>query len=133
MRFGVYPVAAVLFTVAYAMASLAFGWWATFIVGGVWASIVRASDRPARFAAAGATVGFVGLLVFTGADGPVGQLARVFGTVLPFPMVLLYIPALIAGGALAAGGALLVSIIRAREHWGGRNRRRLVAEESAGA
>ena len=133
MRFGVYPVAAVLFTVAYAMASLAFGWWATFVVGGVWASIVRASDRPARFAAAGAAVGVVGLLVFTGADGPVGQLAGVFGTVLPLPMVWLYIPALMAGGALAAGGAPLVAAIRAREDWGGQDRLRLVAEESTGA
>ena len=130
MRFGVYPAAAVLFTVAYAMASLAFGWWAVFVVGAVWASIVRASDRPARLAAVGATVGFVGLLAFTGADGPVGQLAGVFGTVLPLPMMLLYILAVIAGGALSAGGALLVGVIRAREEWGGKDRRRFVAEES---
>ncbi len=132
MRFGVYPAAAVLFTVAYAMASLAFGWGAVFVVGAVWASIVRASDRPARLAAVGATVGFVGLLAFTGADGPVGQLAGVFGTVLPLPLKLLYIPTLMAGGALAAGGALLVSAIRAREDWGGEDRRKFVSEESIG-
>ena len=130
MRFGVYPVAAVLFTVAYAMASLAFGWWAVFVVGPVWASIVRASDRPARLAAAGATVGFVGLLALTGADGPVGQLAGVFGTVLPLPMTLLYIPAVIAGGALSAGGALLVRALQAREDWDGEDRRTSVAEGS---
>ncbi len=130
MRFGVYPVAAVLFTVAYAMASLAFGWWSVFVVGAVWASIVRASDRPARLAAAGATVGFVGLLALTGADGPVGQLAGVFGTVLPLPMTLLYIPAVIAGGALSAGGALLVRALQARQDWDGVDRRTSVAEGS---
>ncbi len=112
------------------MASLAFGWWSVFVVGAVWASIVRASDRPARFAAAAATVGFVGLFALTGADGPVGQLAGVFGTVLPLPMTLLYIPAVIAGGALSAGGALLVHAMRAREDWGGDDRRKSVAEES---
>ncbi len=133
MRFGVYPAAAVLFTVAYAMASLAFGWWAVFVVGAVWASIVRASDRPALVAAAGATVGFVGLLAFTGADGPVGQLAGVFGTVLPLPMTLLYIPAVIAGGALSAGGALLVRAMRTPEDWGGEDRRTSVAQGSSEA
>ncbi len=130
MRFGPYPVAVVLFTVAYAMASLAFGWWAVFVVGAVWASIVRASDRPTLVAAAGATVGFVGLLALTGADGPVGQLAGVFGTVLPLPMTLLYMPAVIAGGALSAGGTLLVRALRAWGDWWGEDRRKSVAEES---
>ncbi len=130
MRFVLYPVAVVLFTVAYAMASLAFGWGAVFVVGAVWASIVRASDRPARLAAAGATLGFVGLLALTGAEGPVGQLAGVFGTVLPFPNTLLYIAAVIAGGALSAGGALLVRAMRAWGDWWGEDRRKSVAEES---
>ncbi len=115
------------------MASLAFGWWSVFVVGAVWASIVRASDRPARFAAAGAAVGFVGLLAFTGADGPVGQLAGVFGTVLPLPMTLLYIPAVIGGGALSAGGALLVRAMRAPEDWRGEDRRTSVAGGSSEA
>ena len=133
MRFVLYPVAVVLFTVAYAMASLAFGWGAVFVVGAVWASIVRASDRPARLAAAGATLGFVGLLALTGAEGPVGQLAGVFGTVLPFPNTLLYIVAVIAGGALSAGGALLVRAMRAWEEWGGEDRRTSVAEQTSEA
>ncbi len=133
MRFVLYPVAVVLFTVAYGMASLAFGWGAVFVVGAVWASIVRASDRPALFAAAGATVGFVGLLALTGADGPVGQLAGVFGTVLPFPNTLLYIAAVIAGGALSAGGALLVRAMRAWEVWGGEDRRTSVAQQTSEA
>ena len=72
-----YPVAVVLLTVAHAMASLAFGWWTVFVVGGVWASIVRASDRPVRLAAAGATVGCAGLLAATGADGPVANAFQV--------------------------------------------------------
>ncbi|MEE8155416.1 MAG: hypothetical protein V3T53_10740 [Phycisphaerales bacterium] len=133
MRFVLYPVAVVLFTVAYAMASLAFGWGAVFVVGAVWASIVRASDRPARLAAAGATLGFVGLLALTGAEGPVGQLAGVFGTVLPFPNTLLYIAAVIAGGALSAGGALLVRAMRAWEEWGGEDRRTSVAQQTSEA
>ncbi len=133
MRFGKYAVAVVLFTVAYALASLAFGWWTGFVVGAVWASIVRASDRPARVAAAGATIGFVGLLALTGADGPVGRLAGVFGTVLPLPTTVLYIPAVIAAGALSAGGVLLIRAMRAWEDSGGEDRRTSVAEQSSGA
>ncbi len=133
MRFGRYAVAVVLFTVAYAMASLAFGWWTVFVVGAVWASIVRASDRPALVAAAAAAIGFVGLLSLTGADGPVGQLAGVFGTVLPLPTTVLYVPAVIAAGALSAGGALLIRAMRAWEDSGGKDRRTSVTEQSSEA
>ncbi len=130
MSFGRSPVAVGLFTVVYAMATLAFGWWVVFVVGAVWASIVRASDRPARVAAAGATIGFIGLLALTGADGPVGRLAGVFETVLPLPTTVLYIPAVIAAGALSAGGVLLIRAMRAWEDSGGEDRRTSVAEGS---
>ncbi len=129
MRAPVHLIAVILFTIVFAMATLAFGWWVVFVVGGVWATIVRASDRPVRFAAAGATIGLFGAWVFTGVDGPAGQLAGLFGVVLP-PMVVLYVLALIAAGALSAGGALLVSVIRAREEWMGADRRKPVAQES---
>ncbi len=130
MRAPVHLIDVILFTIVFAMATLAFGWWVVFVVGGVWATIVRASDRPVRFAAAGATIGLFGAWVFTGVDGPAGQLAGLFGVVLPLPMVVLYVLALIAAGALSAGGALLVSVIRAREEWMGADRRKPVAQES---
>jgi hypothetical protein len=54
----------------------------------------------------------------------VGQLAGLFGLVLPLPMVVLYVPTLVVGGALASGGALLVTAVQSREEWTGEDRRR---------
>jgi hypothetical protein len=118
------PIAILVLTVAFAMATLAFGWWVVFVVGAVWAAIVRKSDQPIRVTAGAATAGWVGLLVFTGSAGPVGQLAGLFGLVLPLPMAVLYVPTLVAGGAIASGGALLVSAVQSREEWTGEDRRR---------
>ena len=124
MRSPVHPLAVLGLTVAFAMATLAFGWWVAFVVGAVWATIVRKSDQPIRVASGAASGAWLILLLFTGSAGPVGQLAGLFGIVLPLPMVVLYIPALVTGGALAAGGGLLMTAVQSREKWTGEDRRR---------
>jgi len=106
------------------MATLALGWWVAFVVGAVWATIVRKSDLPIRVASGAATGGWVILLLITGSEGPVGELAGLFGLVLPLPAVVLYVPALVTGGALAAGGALLMTTVQSRQEWTGEDRRR---------
>ncbi len=124
MRSPLHPLAILVLTIAFAMATLALGWWVAFVVGAVWAAIVRKSDQPLRVAASAATGAWIVLLPFTGPDGPAGQLAGLFGLVLPLPTVVLYVPALVAGGALAAGGVLLTTAVQSRKQWTGEDRRR---------
>ena len=124
MRFPVHVAAISVLTVVFVLATLAFGWWIVFVVGTVWAAIVRRTDRPQRAAAGAATAAWIGVLLLTGSGGPVGQLADLFGEVLPLPRILLYIPTLATAGALAIGGTLLVGVLRSGEEWTGEDRRK---------
>ncbi len=130
MRFRVHAAAISVLTVVFALATLAFGWWIVFVVGMVWAAVVRRTDRPRRAAAGAATTAWIGVLLLTGSGGPVGQLADLFGGVLPLPRILLYIPTLATAGALAMGGALLVGVLRSGEEWTGEERRKPGVQES---
>ena len=130
MRFPVHVAAISVLTVVFALATLAFGWWIVFVVGTVWAAIVRRTDRPQRAATGAATAAWIGVLLLTGSGGPVGQLADLFGVVLPLPRILLYIPTLATAGALAMGGTLLVGVLRSGEEWTGEERRKPRAQES---
>ncbi len=130
MRSPVHAAAISVLTVVFALATLAFGWWIVFVVGTVWAAIVRRTDRPQRAAAAAATAAWIAVLLLTGSGGPVGQLADLFGVVLPLPRMLLYIPTLATAGALAMGGTLLVGVLRSGEEWTGEERRKPRAQES---
>ncbi len=130
MRFRVHAAAISVLTVVFALATLAFGWWIVFVVGMVWAAVVRRTDRPRRAAAGAATTAWIGVLLLTGSGGPVGQLADLFGGVLPLPRILLYIPSLATAGALAMGGALLVGVLRSGEEWTGEERRKPGVQES---
>ncbi len=124
MRFPVQAAAISALTVVFGLATLAFGWWVVFVVGTVWAAVVRRTDRPLRAAAGAAIAAWIGVLLLTGSGGPVGQLAELFGVVLPLPRILLYIPTLATAGALAMGGALLVGVLRAGDEWTGKERRK---------
>ena len=124
MRFPVQAAAISALTVVFALATLAFGWWVVFVVGTVWAAVVRRTDRPLRAAAGAAVAAWIGVLLLTGSGGPVGQLAGLFGVVLPLPRILLYIPTLATAAALAMGGALLVGVLRVGEEWTGKERRK---------
>ncbi len=124
MRFPVQAAAISALTVVFGLATLAFGWWVVFVVGTVWAAVVRRTDRPLRAAAGAAIAAWIGVLLLTGSGGPVGQLAELFGVVLPLPRILLYIPTFATAGALAMGGALLVGVLRVGDEWTGKERRK---------
>ncbi len=66
MRFRVQAAAISVLTVVFALATLAFGWWIVFVVGTVWAAIVRRADRPQGAAAGAATAEWIGVLLLTG-------------------------------------------------------------------
>ena len=121
MRFWVHAAAISVLTVVFALATLAFGWWIVFFVGTVWAAVGAA---PAAW---------IGVLLLTGSAGPVGQLADLFGVVLPLPRILLYVPTLATAGALAMGGALLMGVLRSGGEWTGEERRKPAVEEIGGA
>ena len=133
MRFWVHAAAISVLTVVFALATLAFGWWIVFVVGTVWAAVVRRTDRPLRAVAGAAVAAWIGVLLLTGSVGPVGQLADLFGVVLPLPSMLLYVPALATAGALAMGGVLLVGVLRSGEEWTGEERRKPAVEGSGSA
>ncbi len=130
MRFPGRAAAISVLTVVLALATLAFGWWIVFVVGTVWAAVVRRTDHPMRAVAGAAPAAWIGVLLLTGSGGPVGQLADLFGAVLPLPRILLYIPTLATAGALAMGGALLVGLLRSGEEWTGEERRKPRAQEA---
>lgn len=133
MRFWVHAAAISVLTVVFALATLAFGWWIVFVVGMIWAAVVRRTDRPLRAVVGAAPAAWIGVLLLTGSGGPVGQLADLFGVVLPLPRILLYVPTLATAGALAMGGALLMGVLRSRGEWTGEERRKTGVEESGGA
>ena len=132
MRFPVHAAAISVLTVVFALATLAFGWWIVFVVGTIWAAVVRRTDRPLRAAVGAAPAAWIGVLLLTGSGGPVGQLADLFGVVLPLPRILLYVPTLATAGALAMGGALLMQVLRSGKEWTGEERRKPGVEESGG-
>ena len=129
MRFWVHAAAISVLTVVFALATLAFGWWIVFVVGMIWAAVVRRTDRPLRAVVGAAPAAWIGVLLLTGSAGPVGQLAGLFGVVLPLPRILLYVPTLATAGALAMGGALLMGVLRSGEEWIGEERRKQGVEE----
>ena len=133
MRFWVHAAAISVLTVVFALATLAFGWWIVFVVGMIWAAVVRRTDRPLRAVVGAAPAAWIGVLLLTGSGGPVGQLADLFGVVLPLPRILLYVPTLATAGALAMGGALLMGVLRSGEEWTGEERRKPVVEEIGSA
>ena len=133
MRLPVHAAAILVLTVVFAVATLAFGWWIVFVVGTVWAAVVRRTDRPLRAAAGAAVAAWIGVLLLTGSGGPMGQLADLFGVVLPLPKMLLYVPTLATAGALAMGGALLMRVLRSRGEWMGEERRKPGVEQSGDA
>ena len=133
MRFWVHAAAISVLTVVFALATLAFGWWIVFVVGTVWAAVVRRTDRPLRAVVGAAPAAWIGVLLLTGSGGPVGQLADLFGVVLPLPRILLYVPTLATAGALAMGGALLMGVLRSGEKWTGEERRKPGVEEIGSA
>lgn len=123
MRATVNPVSVMVLAALFGMSALAFGWWIFPVVGMVWGSIIRQSDHPVSSATLSAGVGAIGLVLWTGAYGPVADLARLVGGVVPFPMPVLYVVAILACALLGGTGGMLVSVLSVGHQWDGQDRR----------
>jgi len=97
-----------LLAFAFALATAAFGWWTVPLLGVAWPLIAGpAASRAAATAALAAALGWLLLLVWAAAQGPVGLLDAKVGGAMDMPgVVLVFVtlafPALVAGtGAVA--------------------------------
>lgn len=98
-----------LLAFAFALATAAFGWWTVPLLGVAWPMIAGpAASRAAATAALAAALGWLLLLVWAAAQGPVGPVASKVGGAMGMPGIMLVLvtlafPALLAGtGAVAA-------------------------------
>ena len=134
MRSTVNPVSVTTLAAVFGMSALAFGLWILPVVGMAWGAIIRQSDHPVRSASLAAGIGAIGLLGWTGVHGPVADLARLVGGVLPFPMPPLYVVAIMAAALLGGTGGVVVAVLRAGQQWDGQDRRSgsLAAASTAG-
>ena len=90
----------VLLSLAFALATRALGWWAVPIVGFAWTVLSGGALRAPWESMLAALLGWSGILVYTAATGPLGELTRrtalLFGT----------IPAALVGATVLYGGLL---------------------------
>jgi hypothetical protein len=105
-------VRVVILLVAFALATIAVGWWAVPVLGGVWGLVATRSTLPALTAAAAAGLSWAALLGWAAFRGPLLGLADKVGAIVGVPAwglvaVAVAFPALLAGSA-----AMLVSALR---------------------
>jgi len=75
----------VLLSLAFAAATLVFGWWSTPLLGLAWGFLGRGTSRPALAAGLAASTGWVLLLGWSAALGPVPLLAGKLGAIAGMP------------------------------------------------
>ncbi|MDH3570340.1 MAG: hypothetical protein OER89_09140 [Gemmatimonadota bacterium] len=97
-----------LLAVAFATATLAFGWWSVAGVGIFWGLVAGPGRHAGRTAALAASLGWLVLLVVTALQGPVLRVADRVGGVLgvPWPVVVgitLLFPAVLGGVGAGVG------------------------------
>lgn len=103
--------------------TVAFGWWAVPLLGAIWGTIVRVTDRPALVAAGAGALGWIVLLAWTTSQGPVAQVATVIGGAVGLPGALLYVVAILFAAVLAGAAAGVVTAVRSRTVYEGEERR----------
>jgi hypothetical protein len=103
--------------------TVAFGWWAVPMLGAIWGTIVRVTDRPAFIAAGAAALGWILLLAWTTSQGPVAQVATMIGGAVGLPGALLYVVAILFAAVLAGAAAGVVTAVRGRTAYAGEERR----------
>lgn len=97
----------VLLASAFAIATVAVGWWAVPIVAAVYAAITTAQRSSALLSGLAAMVGWGALLGVTAARGPVGTLATELGGVLSLKPVGVYAVTIAFPGLLAVSAAVV--------------------------
>jgi hypothetical protein len=110
-----------ILALAFALATLALGWWGVPIVGGIWGFLGRTHQRPAGTAAIAAAAGWGGLLLWAAAEGPVARLAAKLGATMLLPGAALMIVTLLFAALLAWSAAAVVGgVARRGTHRGAR-------------
>jgi len=99
---------------AFAAATWVFGWWSVCAVAAVWPWIAPNRERSTLEATAGALVGWSGLLLWTAAVGPLGELLRRAGGIFGAPGWALVAGTLVYGVALAWSAAILSAAVARR-------------------
>ena len=97
-----------MLALAFALATVALGWWGVPIVGAVWGAIGRGRRRPAVTAAVAALLGWAGLLLWSAARGPLLSLAAKLGATLMLPGAGLVVVTLLFATLLAWSAAAVV-------------------------
>jgi hypothetical protein len=102
-----------LLALAFALATIALGWWAVPLVAAAWA-LVRRGEPASASAAAGAAIGWAALLAWIALRGPLVPLASQLGGVMGIPAVVLPAVTLFYPAVLAWSAAYLTSVAVAR-------------------
>lgn len=105
-------VRVVILALAFALATLAVGWWAVPIIGGLWGLIAVKDTWPVATAAAAAGLSWAALLTWAAVGGPVLDVGNKVGATIGLPgwgmfAITLMFPMILAGSA-----AMLVSSLR---------------------
>lgn len=97
----------VLLAVAMALATARLGWWTVPVVAAAWGLTAGARDRPALVATFAAGLGWMVLLIWTAAAGPVGVLAHKAAASFGVHPLVLYALTVLFPMALAWGAAVV--------------------------
>jgi hypothetical protein len=99
---------------AFALVTRAAGWWAVPLTAAVWTVIYRGPSGAPWKTGMAAVIGWGGILLWTAATAPLGELARRFAGVVGVPAAGLIVLTLVFGGALAWSAAELTGALQPR-------------------
>ena len=102
----------VMLSAAFALGTMAVGWWAVPVIGGAWGFAAAPDKKPARVAAASALIGWTVLYAFTATQGPALAVAAAVGTIMQLGTAGFFALLLLFPVALAASAAGVTSAIR---------------------
>lgn len=113
-----------LLAIAFALATILFGWWGVPLVAVIWGLVAHATPGPGATSAAAAAVAWAALLGWTALSGDVAALAGILGGIMQAPGAALVALTILFPAAVAWAGARMASgsmtLLRARSHPGGR-------------
>ena len=98
---------------AFGLATWTAGWWSVCVVAAAWPWIARGSRHPVLEATAGASLAWTGILAWTAATGPLGELLRRVAGIFGAPGWAI-VTAAIVFGALLAWSSATISAAAAR-------------------
>jgi hypothetical protein len=107
MKAAAVLLAMLLLAAAFALATVAFGWWAVPVVAALWALIARRQRGGAAIAGIAAMVGWGALLAIDASRGPLGALAQTLGTLFSMKAIGVYAITLALPGLLAVTAAVV--------------------------